>query len=310
MSPRADVTNQLAWARRAFRDIVLAIAADRIAPPTTSSALKRATCSASRRHDLDFGGGRAASAGGRRLARFRRDAATSCSRRSAAAAWARSFARAIASSSATSRSRSRRCPAPLTTNASAAKPECSRASNIPASSPIHEYGRLADGRGYYAMRLVPGDRLADRVRRLPALPDRLRLFDRICDVVAFAHARGIVHRDLKPANIMVGAFGEVLVLDWGLARRATMSHAGRRSSRGRIGHRRLHGAGAGGGSRRRAVRHLFAGRAAADLVAGQTTMTSRQVRPCCRSSGARRLDAASHRYPGVGRSGRRRAALR
>ena len=69
------------------------------------------------------------------------------------------------------------------------------------------------------MTLVAGDRLADRVRRLPALPDRLRLFDRICDVVAFAHARGVVHRDLKPANIMVGAFGEVRVLDWGLARR-------------------------------------------------------------------------------------------
>jgi serine/threonine-protein kinase len=54
---------------------------------------------------------------------------------------------------------------------------------------------------------------------VPALPDRLRLFDRICDIVAFAHARGVVHRDLKPANIMVGAFGDVRVLDWGLARR-------------------------------------------------------------------------------------------
>ena len=74
---------------------------------------------------------------------------------------------------------------------------------------IHEYGQLPDGRGYYAMRLVSGDRLADRIRRLPSLADRIRLFDRICDVVAFAHARGIVHRDLKPSNIMVGAFGEV-----------------------------------------------------------------------------------------------------
>ena len=54
---------------------------------------------------------------------------------------------------------------------------------------------------------------------MPAFPDRFRLFDRICDIVSFAHARGVVHRDLKPANIMIGAFGEVLVLDWGLARR-------------------------------------------------------------------------------------------
>src|SRR5688572_11583564 len=47
--------------------------------------------------------------------------------------------------------------------------------------------------------------------------DRFRVFARICETVAFAHARGVLHRDLKPANIMVGEFGEVLVLDWGLA---------------------------------------------------------------------------------------------
>jgi len=84
---------------------------------------------------------------------------------------------------------------------------------------VHESGRLPDDRAYYVMSLVAGDRLDDRLRALPALPDRLRLFDRICDIVAFAHTRGVVHRDLKPANIMVGAFGDVRVLDWGLARR-------------------------------------------------------------------------------------------
>jgi serine/threonine protein kinase len=50
------------------------------------------------------------------------------------------------------------------------------------------------------------------------LPDRLRIFQRICDAVAFAHARGVLHRDLKPENIMVGPFGEVLVMDWGVAK--------------------------------------------------------------------------------------------
>jgi serine/threonine protein kinase len=51
-----------------------------------------------------------------------------------------------------------------------------------------------------------------------SMPDRLRIFLRICDAVAFAHTRGILHRDIKPANVMVGPFGEVLVMDWGLAK--------------------------------------------------------------------------------------------
>ena len=79
---------------------------------------------------------------------------------------------------------------------------------------VHDIGRLPDGRVFTVMMLVRGERLDVRATRLP-LADRLRLFDRICDAVSFAHARGIVHGDLKPANIMVGAHGEVLVLDWG-----------------------------------------------------------------------------------------------
>jgi len=82
--------------------------------------------------------------------------------------------------------------------------------------PVHEAGRLPDGRVFLVMGLARGERLDAHTRRLP-LADRLRVFDRICDTVAFAHARGVIHRDLKPANIMVGTFGQVLILDWGLA---------------------------------------------------------------------------------------------
>jgi serine/threonine protein kinase len=90
----------------------------------------------------------------------------------------------------------------------------------PGIVPIHDVGQLPDGRVYSVMRLVRGARLDTSVRPLP-LADRLRLFDRICDTVSFAHARDVVHRDLKPANIMVGPFGQVLLLDWGLARQGT-----------------------------------------------------------------------------------------
>jgi serine/threonine protein kinase len=87
----------------------------------------------------------------------------------------------------------------------------------PGIVPVHDVGRLADGRVFTVMMLVRGERLDARAATLP-LADRLRLFDRICDTVAFAHARGLIHRDLKPANIMIGEHGQVLVLDWGLAR--------------------------------------------------------------------------------------------
>jgi serine/threonine protein kinase len=87
----------------------------------------------------------------------------------------------------------------------------------PGIVPVHEAGALPDGRVYYAMKRVDGERLDVLAARLP-LAERLRVFQRICDAVAFAHAHGVVHRDLKPENVMVGAFGEVLVMDWGVAR--------------------------------------------------------------------------------------------
>jgi serine/threonine protein kinase len=99
----------------------------------------------------------------------------------------------------------------------------------PGIAPVHDAGILADGRLFYVMKLVRGatldQHLRDRASHDP--PDsvrrqdhteRLRIFERVAETIAFAHAHGIVHRDLKPSNVMVGPFGEVLVLDWGVAR--------------------------------------------------------------------------------------------
>ena len=88
----------------------------------------------------------------------------------------------------------------------------------PGIVPVHDTGTLPDGRVFYVMKFVEGSRLDRFLSVMPSLPERLRLFLRICDTVSFAHSRGILHRDLKPANVMVGAFGEVLVMDWGLAK--------------------------------------------------------------------------------------------
>ncbi|MFQ5630805.1 MAG: serine/threonine protein kinase, partial [bacterium] len=88
----------------------------------------------------------------------------------------------------------------------------------PGIIPIHDIGILPDGSVYYAMKLVHGDRLDAYRRKHENLPELLRIFEKICETVAFAHAHDIIHRDLKPENIMVGAFGEVLVMDWGLAK--------------------------------------------------------------------------------------------
>jgi serine/threonine protein kinase len=84
----------------------------------------------------------------------------------------------------------------------------------PGIVPVHDAGHLADGRTFYAMKLVDGIPLHEF--REP-LAGRLRLFEKVCEAVAFAHSRGVVHGDLKPENIMIGAFGEALVLDWGVA---------------------------------------------------------------------------------------------
>jgi WD40 repeat protein len=94
--------------------------------------------------------------------------------------------------------------------------------------PVYHLGNDAQGRPFYAMRLVEGRTLREVLRQVAAGDPQavahfsrarlLRVFRKVCDAVAFAHDRGFIHRDLKPENVMVGEFGEVLVMDWGLAK--------------------------------------------------------------------------------------------
>ena len=88
----------------------------------------------------------------------------------------------------------------------------------PGIVPVHDVGTLPDGRIFYAMKYVRGSRFDEYAAQNASLRDRLRKFQAACDAVAFAHAHGVIHRDLKPQNIMIGSFGEVLVLDWGVAK--------------------------------------------------------------------------------------------
>lgn len=94
----------------------------------------------------------------------------------------------------------------------------------PAILPVHDIGIDAQGRVYFTMPLVRGTTLATALDRSAGANDAwplartLEAFLKICDALAYAHSRGVVHRDLKPANVLLGAYGEVYVTDWGLAR--------------------------------------------------------------------------------------------
>ena len=86
----------------------------------------------------------------------------------------------------------------------------------PGIVPVYETGTLPDGRVFYAMKLVAGVRADGYVAGNPPLGERLRVVQRVGEALAYAHSCGVPHRDLKPQNVMVGRFGEVYVMDWGV----------------------------------------------------------------------------------------------
>jgi formylglycine-generating enzyme required for sulfatase activity/tRNA A-37 threonylcarbamoyl transferase component Bud32 len=103
----------------------------------------------------------------------------------------------------------------------------------PGIVPVYGLGTYADGRPFYAMRLIQGDSLKDAIHafhatdwrnrpaheRALALRQLLGRFLDLCNAIAYAHSKGVLHRDLKPGNVMLGQYGETLVVDWGLAKR-------------------------------------------------------------------------------------------
>ena len=104
----------------------------------------------------------------------------------------------------------------------------------PGIVPVYGLLQSTDGRPFYTMHFVEGATLHSAIRRLHenfrnqrvAFQKLLRQFVQVCDTIAYAHSRGVLHRDLKPQNIMLGPFGEVLVVDWGLAKSPEGSGSG------------------------------------------------------------------------------------
>ena len=154
-----------------------------------------------------------------------RPAACSSSARSPAAAWGPCSAAATPTSAARSPSRcswTGTATTPSMVRRFVEEAQIGGQLQHPGVVPVYELGTFGDARPYFAMKLVKGRTLAALLaeRQGPAddLPRLLAIFEQVCQTVAYAHARGVIHRDLKPSNVMVGSFGEVQVMDWGLAK--------------------------------------------------------------------------------------------
>src|ERR1044071_286529 len=96
----------------------------------------------------------------------------------------------------------------------------------PGIVPVYEAGRWSDGTPLYAMKLVAGRPLRDLILERKTVDERIGLLHHViavADAIAYAHGRNIIHRDLKPANVIVGDFGETIVIDWGLAKDLSVS---------------------------------------------------------------------------------------
>jgi serine/threonine-protein kinase len=109
----------------------------------------------------------------------------------------------------------------------------------PGIVPVYSLGAHADGRPFYAMRFIRGETLGEAIERFHAaasgfesgarrvaFQQLLRRFVDVCNAVAYAHSRGVLHRDLKPGNVLLGPYGETLVVDWGLAKPLVRAEAG------------------------------------------------------------------------------------
>ncbi|MEZ6139523.1 MAG: protein kinase [Zavarzinella sp.] len=105
----------------------------------------------------------------------------------------------------------------------------------PSIPPVHELGTTAEGMPYLVMKLIRGKTLSELLKGRNSLEDEfprfMQIFAQIVQAVAFAHSQGVIHRDLKPLNVMVGQFGEVQVMDWGLARKLSDSESEGRENR-------------------------------------------------------------------------------
>ncbi len=189
--------------------------------------------------------------------------------------------------------------------------------STPGIVPIYGLGTYADGRPFYAMWFIKGDSLkeaADRFHAEPGDPGRprpaggksypaLRRFTDVCDAIGYAHSRGVLHRDIKPGNIIVGRYGETLVVDWGLAKATGRTEPGSDSGERTLipsSTRRV------GGNAARAARHGDSGvRRPRTGGAGQRTPWAADG---CLQPGRHSL--LSPRRPAAARGGHRRSAPR